>query len=42
MFLTVTLAASVLELVARVRMNVAMAGHQASMVFFRRVVSGLT
>lgn len=41
MFLMVTFAASVLALVARVRMNMAMAGHQVSMVFFNRLVSGI-
>lgn len=33
---------SVLAFVARVRMKVAMAGHQASMVLFRRVASGMS
>ena len=41
MFLMVTFAASVLALVALVRMNVAIAGHQVSMVFFSRVDSGI-
>src|SRR5688500_9949846 len=42
MFLIVALAASVLALVARVRMKVSISGHQASMVFFsRRTARGL-
>ena len=39
--LEVTFAASVLTLVGRVRLNIAIAGHQVSVVFFSRFVSGI-
>ena len=42
MFLMVTFAASVFALVIRVVMNTSIAGHHASTVFFRRVVSGMS